>query len=570
MKRFLLHFVSILLVSSAITAGLPATNVTAAEEPVRAGAPRLFVLVVFDQMRGDFLVRWEPHFGKDGFRRVMTEGVWFQNCHYPYAGTVTGAGHASLLSGCTPSIHGIVGNEWYLPATGNQMNCVGSVKHQRVPMSVKAGLDGEGSASPENMRAASFGDLLKEATRGEGRIVGLSMKDRSAILPAGKKADACYWFDSATGTFITSTYYASEIHPWAAKFNAQRPADPFFNTDWTRSRSDLDYDKLIGADDVSGEGIGNKQGRIFPHPMNGGLSAPGPDFYKAIYNSPYGNDLLLSLAKTAIEAEQLGADMTPDLLTISFSSNDAVGHTWGPDSQEVFDVTLRSDAILEELLKYLDDKVGKGQYLLAISSDHGICPIPEVAKSQGKDASRVSSKQLMQGANEYLHAICGGGDSPAKWIRSFSNGWFYLDTNRLKSSGISSAHAAAALSHWLTKQTGIQAAYTREQLQGNLPADDVIGQRVQLSYFPERCGDVALVLKPNWLLGDYSTGTTHGSPYGYDTHVPLLFYGAGIKAGLRPERIPPAAIAPVFSKALGVTPPANCITPLPPNLFADP
>ena len=253
-----------------------------------AEQPRLFVLVVFDQMRGDYLARWEANFSEGGFRRLMKDGAWFQNCHYPYAGTLTGAGHASLLSGCSPATHGIFANEWYDRATGTLKNCVSSVKYDQVPPLPAALSGSRGKVSPELLRAASFGDVLKEATAGKARIVGLSFKDRSAVLPAGRTPDACYWFDTSSGSFVTSTYYVEQLHPWVEQFNSERSADRWFGKEWTRFRADLDYNAIVGPDDVSGEGSGTRQGRTFPHPMTGGIAQPGPAFYQALYASPYG------------------------------------------------------------------------------------------------------------------------------------------------------------------------------------------------------------------------------------------------------------------------------------------
>lgn len=546
------------------------TGVAALADDSSPGAerPRLFVLVVFDQLRGDYLSRWEAQFGDGGFRRLQTDGAWYQNCHYPYAGTLTGAGHASLLTGCGPSTHGVVANEWYDRATATSVNCVVSLKHERVPSPLTVTSDVAGKVSPETLNAESFGDVLKQATSSQGRIVSLSFKDRSAILPGGRTPDACYWFEASSGTFVTSTYYGEALHPWVEKFNNERPADKWFGKSWTRLRDDLDYDKLAGPDDVAGEGSGTKQGRTFPHPMTGGLTEPGKEFYTTVYTSPFGNELLLDLANRAIDAEKLGADDVPDMLAISFSSNDAVGHTWGPDSQEVLDVTLRSDLIVKQLLESLDAKVGKGRYVLALSADHGVCRIPEVGVAMGNDAGRVSTKELRKGAEAFLEAQFGDASSDkARWIEALSNGWFYLNQATLRKQGAPSVQAEFALGEWLRRQTGIAAVYTRQQLQDGIAANDVMGQRVVRSYYPDRCGDVLIVLKPHWLLGDYTTGTTHGSPYGYDTYVPLIVYGPKVVPGTRAERISPMAIAPIFAHALGTRPPANSNTPLPAGLF---
>jgi predicted AlkP superfamily pyrophosphatase or phosphodiesterase len=552
---------------------LAATTFAAEPGPVPQ-CPRLVVLVVFDQLRGDYLTRWEPHFGEGGFRRLQKEGAWYQDCHYPYAGTLTGAGHASLLTGCSPAKHGIVANEWHDRATGEMLNCVRSLRYARVPPLPPEGekrpnKKDRGNVSPELLKAASFGDVLKEATAGKAHIVSLSLKDRSAILPAGRKPDACYWLDTDTGMFVTSTYYRDKLQPWVEEFNHEHPADTWFDKEWTRFRADLDYDKVVGPDDVVGEGTGIKQGRTFPHPMNGGLDKPGPAYYQAIYNSPFGNDLLVALAKQAIDAEKLGTHDAPDLLCVSFSSNDAVGHCWGPDSQEVFDITLRSDVIVKELLSHLDARVGKGRYLLALTADHGVCPIPEVARAREKDAGRVSGELLRRGADELLEATFGnGGEDKPRWIEAVANGWVFLSPATLRDRDVPPAQAERSLAEWLRKQAGVYTAYTRTELKRGLAEEDAIGQRVLQSYYPERCGDVLIVLKPNWLMtSTFQTGTTHGSPYGYDTHVPLLIYGPNVAAGVRRERIAPMAIASIFAQALGTKPPPAADNPVPKGLF---
>ncbi len=397
--------------------------------------PRLLVLVVFDQMRGDYLERWGSLFGTDGFGRLTKNGAWYTQCHYPYATTQTGPGHASMLSGCSPAQHGIVANQWYDRQTAEVVNCSESGRYQRVPAlpkkiepdvlkDVASKLqpkeppkkieDKESddlfkqkpkvklAGSPEYILAPTVGDVLKEATDGKAKVVGLSFKDRSALLPVGKAADAVYWLDSTDGMIVTSSFYRDSVHPWVAKFNEERVAERWFEKDWTRLLPDLDYAKFSGPDDVTGEGRGLKQGVLFPHPTDGGLKKPGKAYYEALFNSPYGNDLLLDLVKRAVIAEKLGQDDITDLLVISFSSNDAIGHCWGPDSQEVLDVTLRSDRILADLLGFLDKQVGEGKYLLALTADHGICPLPEVVAAKGAYAKRLPARKYFMAAEQHL------------------------------------------------------------------------------------------------------------------------------------------------------------------------
>ena len=258
------------------------------------------------------------------------------------------------------------------------------------------------------------------------------------------------------------------------------------------------------------------------------------------------------------------------MLSVSFSSNDAIGHTWGPDSQEVFDVTLRSDVIMRDLLNYLDEKVGHGKYLLALTADHGVCRVPEISQALGKDAGRLSIGKLQQAADEFLEAeFGGGGNDKPRWIKSIANGWVYLDEAKLSERGIELAQAEYSLRQWLLRQPGIFSVFTDIQLKSGVAKEDVLGQRVLRSYHAERSGNVLIILKPFWLPGDAETGTTHGSPFGYDSHVPLLVLGPQVTPGTRSERVSPLAIASIFAHALGMKPPADSDTPLPEGLFKE-
>lgn len=552
----------------------PSQPAASSPDPSR---PRLAVLVYFDQLRGDYIARWRDLFGEGGFRRLEDEGAWFQDCHYPYAFTVTAAGHASVATGCSPEKHGIVGNDWYDRAEGATVNCVGSDRYDRVPpKAAAAGKDGGKDAtknkprgvSPERLLQPTLADALKAATGGRGRVVALSFKDRAAVLPGGRRPDACYWLDTGAGEFVTSTYYRDAPHPWVAEFNRGHPADRWYGKQWRRLRPDLDYERLSGPDDAAGEGVGIFQGRMFPHPMSGGPLKTKAAYYGALYDSPFGNDLLLGLVERAIDAEQLGTRDVPDLLCVSFSCNDPVGHIWGPDSQEVLDVTLRSDLVVKELLAHLDAAVGKGRYVLVLTADHGVCPLPEVARGQGKDAGRVSPSMLGSRAEDFLNETFGGKDDQARWLEATSSTWVYLNQAMIRHRGLKPADVEAALAGWLTKQDGVQAVYTRTQLEGSLPEGDAFGKAVRRSFYPGRSGDLFVLLKPYHLLsGPLGTGTTHGTPHPYDTHVPLLVYGTGVHPGVRNDRVTPEAASAVLARALGIKPPEGAEAPVPEGLF---
>ena len=535
--------------------------------------PKLVVLVVFDQMRGDYLQKWEDLYTAEGFGRILHDGAWFQNCHYPYAFTLTAAGHASIVTGCPPNKHGIIANEWYDREAGTEISAVRGDRYPLVPGPIDPKEKVEG-AGPVRRKQPAVGDALLKKS-GKAKVVSLSIKDRAAILMAALRATAAYWFHTARGLFVTSTYYRDAPHMWLREFNAQAPADKYFNKDWVKLRPDLDYAKFSGPDDALPEGIGFEQGRTFPHPTNGGLKTPGKKFYDAVTNTPFGSQLVLDLAKQAIDAEQLGQRDTADMLCLSFSSNDVIGHCYGPDSQEVLDITLYSDLIIKELLNYLDAKVGKDRYVLVVTADHGVCEIPEIAAAKGKKAGRVPPTLFTTEAATYLQQKFAPKEAKRlPWIESMSSGWVYLNYGTVKQQGLDAGEVGQALAEWLGQQPGVQAAYSKARLEKGPFLDDPMGEAVRLSYYPGCSGDVGFVLKPYHIISTALTDTrnnayraTHGSPHPYDTHVPLVVYGAGIKAGIHQERVTPMAAAAIMAKALDVPPPEGAEYPVPEGLF---
>jgi hypothetical protein len=412
-RRFLVLFVPLVVFSIGLAVALLPTP---AADDAPAKPVRLAVVVVFDQLRGDYLTRWDALFAAEGgFHRLEKDGAWFTNCHYPYAVTVTGAGHATLSTGCPPSRHGIIENEWYRHDDLGLVYCATSPERHRVPPPGQLTKKEEeiGFGSPENLEVPTIGDALKAAHHKDAtksRVFSLSLKDRSAVLLGGKSADGCYWLEPKSGAFVTSDYFRDSLPEWVKEFNDGRPADAWFNKDWTPLRCDVDR-KYYWPSDKQWAGDGIRQGAAFPHPTTGGLDALGPRYYDALISSPFGNELLLALAKRAIEKEGIGTGDASDLLMLSFSSNDYIGHAWGPDSPEVLDVTLRTDLLLKELLDYLDAKVGKGRYVLVLSADHGVCPLPEVTEARRKadpscalpEARRLNLDLLYKDAEAFLH-----------------------------------------------------------------------------------------------------------------------------------------------------------------------
>lgn len=519
------------------------------DEPT-PGKPRLAVLLIFDQFRGDYPTRWRELYGKDGINRLLNEGCWFSNCHYPYANTVTGAGHATLGTGCAPEKHGIVQNDWWDRAAGASVNCAAVDKYSQVPASVARGKRGQTSGAPDRLLMPTLGDAVKEATGGKGKVVAISLKDRGAVLPAGKKPDAAYWFEA--GQFVTSTYYRDQIHDWVAAFNAEKPADRWFGKDWTRLRTDISYETHSGPDDVAGEGAGVGQGRVFPHPMTGGADKVGSRYYGALYTSPFGNELMLDFTKRAIIAEKLGQHETPDLLSLSFSSNDAVGHAWGPDSQEVLDMTLRTDVLIADLLKFLDERVGKGNYVIGMSADHGVVPLPEVSKAKGIDAARFSVQQIQAQAEAHLkNKYADKASANGKWIDSLNDADFYLNHRLIESAGLKLADVQMELATHLRTLPCTLTVFTADEVERGLDLKDPVASRVKRGFYAPRSGDVLAVVKPYWYGGPFLTGTGHGTPHPYDTHVPFIVFGPGIKPGERKDPVTPLMLPVVLGQAIG-------------------
>ncbi len=541
--------------------------------------PKLVVFVVFDQMRGDYLARWAEHYGPDGFERIKKEGIWFSECHVPYACTSTGPGHASLSTGAPPSVTGIIENVWYDRKTGAHVYCCQPTRPYDLvpPVPAEFGKPSRGSAlgySPEKLLAQTVADSLHDATKGKGRAFSLSMKDRTAVLMGGQKPAGAYCFDTRDGKFHTGAFYGRDAaHPWMNEFNAAKPADAWFDKPWDKLKPGLDYAKYSGPDEANGEANWFEwQNRKFPHDLKGRLAAPAAPYYAAMEASPFGNDLLLGLAKKAVTAEKLGRGDVPDLLCVSFSSTDLVGHQYGPDSQEVLDVTLRADKVVAEFLTFLDAEVGKGKYVLVIAADHGVCPLPELASTKEKypAAKRTPVKELAEGLEAALNAMHNAtGNAPTRWIEVFDDDtwpWVYLNHKVIESRKLKLEDVTTEARDWLAGRGYIETAYTRKELEdGQFPEDKPFKKSAALAYHPDRCGDVIIVPKTGVLVTKYPAGTSHGSPHPYDAHVPFLVYGAGVPAlGQRKEKVSSLSVAPTLAWALGVPAPKQAAV-LPPE-----
>ncbi|HYY99584.1 MAG TPA: alkaline phosphatase family protein [Pyrinomonadaceae bacterium] len=516
------------------------------------------LLVAVDQFRYDYLERFGDLFAEGGIRRLLRGGASWSDANYDHAPTETAPGHATMLTGAWPSETGIIANDWYDRAEGRRVNNVGDDS-----VRLLGGGDKEPASSPRNLLCSTLGDELKLATNNRSRVVGVSLKNRAAILPAGRMADAAYWLSAQTGEFVSSTYYFDRLPDWVARFNAARPADKFFGAKWERLLPAAVYERRAGPDDAPWERGDGKLSHTFPHALTGGLAKPGPEFYDALSYSPFTNELLLDFAEQAVTNGRLGDDSDADVLTVSFSANDIVGHRYGPYSQEVMDVTLRVDRQIARLLDFVDAHVGLRDTVVVFTADHGVAPSPAQAAAARLPGAYVKVSDVLAAVRERLRARFGkqgGRDTTADYVQTFSNGQLYFNRAALERDGVAAEEAERVAGEAALSVPGVARYFTRTQLLGGaFSQSDAVARRVLHGYNARRSGDVALVAEPFKYLADYVAVATHGTPYSYDTHVPLVIMGGGVAAGRYRQPASPADIAPTLAAILGVQPP-SCAT----------
>jgi len=530
--------------------------------------PRLVLLIVVDQFRYDYLERFGDLFGPNGFRRLLRDGASWAQSNYDHIPTYTAPGHATMMTGAYPAESGIIGNEWLDRATGKRITSVtdDSVK-------VLGGSPNEAGSSPARLMSSTVGDELRLATNDRAKVIGISVKDRSAILPAGRHANAAYWFSITSGTMVSSTYYFSQLPAWVTAFNAAKPADKYFGAKWERLLPEGEYLKRAGPDNTPWENVPSSWGdtNSFPHTITGGGKSPGREFYTGLDYSPFTNDILVAFAEQAITNEQLGQDDDTDVLMVSFSANDYVGHRFGPYSQEVMDVTLRTDRNIATLLDFVDSKVGLANTLVAFTADHGMAPIPEQAAALGLGGGRVKFADVMGTIEAAIRARYNPhGKSPdptADYLLKYNEGgavreWFinnniYFNYDALKRDNVNIEELSQIVVAAALTVPGIARCFTRIQLlRGATSVTDPIERRVLHGFYPARSGDVVMVQEPYKYLAETLTAT-HGSAYSYDTHVPTVIMGPGVNQGRYLEPATPADIAPTLSMLLRITAPSN-------------
>ncbi len=501
--------------------------------------PKLVVGIVVDQMRYDFITRFWHKYGNGGFKKMVNEGFNCKNNHFNYIPTYTGPGHASVYTGTTPSIHGIIGNDWYDKVLCESVYCAGDTNVTQI------GTDSEAERmSPHRMLVTTVTDQLRLSTQMKSKVIAISIKDRGAVLPGGHAANAAYWFRGKDeGVWVTSSYYMNELPAWVKKFNASDAAQKY-KTVWNTLYDVSTYTES-GSDKNDFEGKFNGESEaVFPHDFpklwddNSG--------FDIIKSSPFGSSITTDFALTAIEEEELGSDNITDFLAISYSSPDYVGHKFGVNSVEVQDTYLRLDKDLERLFTELDKKVGKGNYTVFLTADHGAVHVPSYLQSVKIPAGYFNGSEYSSKLDSFLVKEF----NSDKLIKNTSNYQIFLDLDVLKSLNLKLNDVEKAIANELINYEGVAEVYTSGDMKsGNYT--NGMKNLVQNGYNHKRSGNVMVILQPS-VISYEKTGSTHGSGFNYDTHVPLLFYGMGINKGETTNRTEITDIAPTISALLGI------------------
>ncbi|RBQ02749.1 alkaline phosphatase PafA [Pedobacter miscanthi] len=508
--------------------------------PAEVARPKLVVGLVVDQMRWDYLYRYYNRYTNGGFKRLINEGFSVENTFIPYTPTYTACGHTCIYTGSVPAVHGIIGNDWYDPETKKNVYCTEDSSVSTVGSTPSS----EGNMSPKNMLTTTITDELRLATNFRGKVIGISLKDRGSILPAGHAANAAYWYQGSTGNWITSTYYMKEVPTWIADYNKLKLANKFYAKNW-ETLYPLNTYVNSTADEKAYEG---KQS-TFPHQLTQNVDKN----FDAIRSTPYGNTITLDLAKLAILSEDLGQDNITDFLAVSCSSTDYVGHAYGPNSVEAEDTYLRLDKDFEEFFNYLDKKVGKGNYTVFLTADHGAAHVPGFMQENKLPSGVVSDRDIASKLNAYLNDKF----KVNNVVLKSQNNQIIFDHDKTDKGDVSFDVIKSASVEFLKRLDGFQNAVDIAKISQST-LQEIQKKMITNGYNARRSGDIYYVLQPNWFNGG-STGTTHGNWNPYDSHIPLVFMGWGVKPGATNKMHYMTDIAPTLAALLHIQTPNGTV-----------
>ena len=528
--------------SLAATASLIPFSVTAAEKPTQ---PKLVVVMVVDGLPQEQVMRYRDQYTQGGFRRLLDQGAWYSDAHQAHGVTVTAVGHAAVLTGAYPYQHGIIANEWIDTRTRESMYCTQDGSYQYIGEETKP----DDGTAPTNLRVSTVGDELRYATGNRSKVITVSGKDRGAILLAGK-AGTAYIYMKKSGAFASSNYYMQSHPTWVQQYQANHPQDRFYGQEWKPLLADSAYTN--DADDAL---VSDPKDR-FPYKYDSKSGKPDAEYYGKLLTGPYVDEMTLDFARAAVEGENLGRNPAgvTDVLGVSLSSHDYVNHAFGPESRMSHDHLQRLDRLLANFFNYLDKRVGLENTVVVLTADHGFPNTPEFARSIKRDAQRINSKEMMSALNQHLNEKFGADKLAVKW----SGPLVLLDYPLIAQKNLKREEVETVAARFLVNYPGIADVYTRTQLeQGALPATR-IAKLMQRGWNRQVSGDIMLVTKPYWYFGSGNHGTSHGSPYSYDTNVPLMIMGKNrIKPGAYTEYAEVVDIAPTLAHLLRVRPPSG-------------
>jgi len=502
--------------------------------------PKLVVGIVVDQMKMEYLYRFSDDFSNKGFKRLMDKGFTFYNMNYNYVPTFTAPGHASIYTGTTPAVHGIIGNDWYVRSTGKNMYCTddASVK------TLVEGTEKEGAMSPKNLQSTTITDEFRMSTNFTGKVIGLSIKDRGAILPAGHFANWAFWC-TKSGAFISSSFYGDKMPDWVTQFNSEKNYMKYIEKGWSLLKPIETYNESLPDNNPYEGRLDKSMPPVFPYDLNKIYKESGMEVLKT---TPFGNDFLAELAMRAIDKEELGKDNVTDFLTVSFSSTDYVGHTFGPRSMEIQDTYLRLDLTIAAFLDYLDKNVGKDNYLIFLTADHAVAENPIYLKDHKYNVTNISSKEIFASLGKFSTDTFG-----VNLVLNYSNFNVFLNKDIIKEKGLELAKVKQSFKDFLMSQVYVKRVYTEEEILGATGQDYYLNF-IFKGYDDKQSGDL-VILEGAGYLESIETGTTHGTPNSYDTNVPLLFYGWHVPKGESVKKEYITEIAPTLSKMLKITTP---------------
>jgi len=511
--------------------------------------PLLVVGIIVEQLKFDQLEEFRDKLGENGLRRLINEGTYFKNASYEYMLTQSAPGHATISTGAEPSFHGITSDNWYLPLKNELIYCSKDIEVNPVGGSFESGLQ-----SPVNLQASTFSDELEMATNKKAKVFGIGLKDNSAIFSAGHAADGAYWFDNSTGTWMSSSYYLKALPIWVNDYNAMKFSDSYLNGEWSLLKPLQYYNDCLN--DSNKFEAGFNAINYFPYDLkklrSKGLYNLRNDF-SLLRETPFGNSLTTSFAIRLIEKEGLGKDDVIDYLSVCYSSTDYIGHRFGPSSVEMGDAILRLDEDIKDLLKYLNDSIGKKNVLIYFTSAHGVSEIPTVLENNRIPSGYFKQNQALQLLRSYLNAVYGEGD----WVKGYSERQVFLNRTLIEDSRLSLEEVQKKVARFLVQFSGVAAAYPYSAFEANDFGNGNL-KRIINSFNPQRSGDVIVTLNPGWVEKEGDSVTNHNSPYQYDSHVPLIWYGWSVNRATVTRKVNMTDIAATLSSLCKVPYPNAC------------